>query len=201
MSYAQHPSTEVRNALVRLCDALCSWERSTSMTSALVLRESGGFVFRALDGTPLSPAQNDVSDEQLVAISAPDGVRDLDSRAEHWAAGVDNGTPVSWSRFRAGLMFATEINGTDKLMEWVLDLAEAELATARDRIAALRALDAARQATEERSKPSGHQWIERIKGGLRSTECETCGVVRFRQGGNAPCEGPSSELTREKEIL
>jgi len=43
----EHPDQEVRKALIRLCDALCTWERATGLESVLILREQGGFQFRA----------------------------------------------------------------------------------------------------------------------------------------------------------
>ena len=59
-----HPDEEVNKALIRLCDALCSWERSTGRTSALVLRELGGFNFRAASGKPF--LLDDISDDELI---------------------------------------------------------------------------------------------------------------------------------------
>lgn len=60
----EHPCPEVNAALVRLCDALCMWERGTSMTSVLILAWPEG-QFRAMDGKPSVPA--DVSNERLLA--------------------------------------------------------------------------------------------------------------------------------------
>ena len=62
----EHLDGDVRQALVRLCDALCTWERSTGRESVLILREQGGFVFRAMNGKSVAP--NDVVDAQLVQI-------------------------------------------------------------------------------------------------------------------------------------
>ena len=62
----EHPSREVAQALVRLCDALCSWERATSRESILILREQGGFVFRADCGTPTIP--DDIPDSDALAM-------------------------------------------------------------------------------------------------------------------------------------
>ena len=62
----EHPNWEVRQALINLCDALCIWERSTGHESVLILREKGGFVFRAMSGKPNVP--DDVVDAQLVQI-------------------------------------------------------------------------------------------------------------------------------------
>ncbi len=66
MSFMQHPSQEVRQILVRLTDALCEWERNTGRNSVLILREEGGFVYRAVSGKPNVP--DDVSDEELMKI-------------------------------------------------------------------------------------------------------------------------------------
>jgi hypothetical protein len=62
--YEQHPDEEVQRALIRLCDALCSWERATGRQSVLILREAGGYVFRAGSGKPDIPA--DLSDDLLM---------------------------------------------------------------------------------------------------------------------------------------
>ncbi len=66
MSYMQHPDPEVRQALVRLADALCSWERNTGRESVLILREVDGFVYRAVNGKPDVP--DDVEDAQLMKL-------------------------------------------------------------------------------------------------------------------------------------
>lgn len=66
----EHLSEAVNNALVKLCDALCSWERDTSRTSALILREKGGFIFRASSGRPVT--DNMISDAQLVKVEVWD---------------------------------------------------------------------------------------------------------------------------------
>jgi len=56
----EHPDREVRAAIIRLADALCSWERETSLESILIIREQGGFFFRAASGKPDIP--DDISD-------------------------------------------------------------------------------------------------------------------------------------------
>jgi hypothetical protein len=61
----QHPDAEVQKAIVRLSDALCMWERGTGRESVLIIREQGGFVFRAVNGKPDIP--EDVTDSQLIA--------------------------------------------------------------------------------------------------------------------------------------
>lgn len=63
--FCNHPSEEVNAAMVKLCDALCSWERSTGRESILILREPG-FCFRAMSGKPGVP--EDVPYSQLVQI-------------------------------------------------------------------------------------------------------------------------------------
>jgi hypothetical protein len=52
----EHPSPEVQQAIMRLSDALCSWERATGRQSVLILREQCGFVYRAQSGKPGIPA-------------------------------------------------------------------------------------------------------------------------------------------------
>lgn len=59
----QHPDPEVNQALIKLCDALCTWERNTGRNSVLIVREEGGFVFRAVSGKPGIP--DDVPDSKL----------------------------------------------------------------------------------------------------------------------------------------
>jgi hypothetical protein len=62
----EHPNDDVQQALVRLSDALCTWERSTGIESVLILRESRGFVYRAMSGKPNVP--DDIEDADLVQI-------------------------------------------------------------------------------------------------------------------------------------
>jgi hypothetical protein len=61
-----HPDRDISRALIQLCDALCSWERSTGRESVLILRERDGFVFRAMSGKPTVP--DDVIDAELLKI-------------------------------------------------------------------------------------------------------------------------------------
>ena len=70
MSHSEHPDPDVQAALVRLCDALCIWERATTHESVLILREAGGFHFRAMSGKPSIP--DFVSDHQLLRGVIPD---------------------------------------------------------------------------------------------------------------------------------
>jgi hypothetical protein len=62
----EHPDKDVRLAILRLDDALCSWERSTGRQSVLIIREQGGFVFRSMSGKPGVP--DDIPDTHLVKI-------------------------------------------------------------------------------------------------------------------------------------
>ena len=66
MSFMQHPDPEVKQALIRLTDALCTWERNTGRESVLILREVDGFVYRAVNGQPNVP--DDVEDAQLMKL-------------------------------------------------------------------------------------------------------------------------------------
>lgn len=61
----EHPDPEVQQAIVALCDRLCSWERATGRESVLILRERCGFVFRAQSGKPGIP--DDIADINLLA--------------------------------------------------------------------------------------------------------------------------------------
>ena len=66
-----HRDPEVRKAIIRLDDALCMWERATSIENVLIIREQGGFVHRAVSGKPMVP--DDVTDSDIikVIISSP----------------------------------------------------------------------------------------------------------------------------------
>lgn len=59
-----HPDKEVQAAIIRLSDALCSWERSTSRESVFILREQGGFCYRAVSGKPGIP--DEITDSQII---------------------------------------------------------------------------------------------------------------------------------------
>lgn len=59
----KHANNDVQQAIIRLADALCSWERSTGIESVLIVREKG-FVFRAVNGKPI--IKTDIVDAQLV---------------------------------------------------------------------------------------------------------------------------------------
>ena len=59
----EHLDKEVQKAIIRLNDALCTWERATSRESILIIREQGGFVHRSVSGKPNVPV--DITDDQL----------------------------------------------------------------------------------------------------------------------------------------
>ena len=61
--YVEHEDPEVRKAIIRLSDALCQWERNTGKESVLIIREQGGFEYRAVDGKPHT--LEDISDGQI----------------------------------------------------------------------------------------------------------------------------------------
>ncbi len=63
----QHPDPDVRQAIIKLSDVLCSYERITLRESVLIIREQGGFVYRATSGKPGVPDY--VTDEQLLKIA------------------------------------------------------------------------------------------------------------------------------------
>ncbi|HEB02794.1 hypothetical protein LCGC14_2560670 [marine sediment metagenome] len=67
MVIQQHPDEEVRAAIIRLSDALCSYERNTGRMSVLILREQGGFFYRALGGKPNVP--DDFLYEHILGMS------------------------------------------------------------------------------------------------------------------------------------
>jgi hypothetical protein len=60
-----HPDKEVRAAITRLSDALCSWERNTGRESVFIVRERD-FCWRAFSGKPTIPA--DMKDSQVINL-------------------------------------------------------------------------------------------------------------------------------------
>lgn len=60
----QHPDSDVQQALIKLSDALCTWERNTGRNSVLIVREEGGFVYRAVSGKPGVP--DEIPDSKLM---------------------------------------------------------------------------------------------------------------------------------------
>jgi len=63
MEKMKHPDPDVQTAIVKLSDALCSYERATGRDSVLIIREQGGFEYRAVSGKP--GVSDDIPDEQL----------------------------------------------------------------------------------------------------------------------------------------
>ena len=63
-----HRDPKVQQAIVRLSDALCTFERATSRQSVLILREQDGFEYRAVNGKPGVP--DDIPDQQLFEMIA-----------------------------------------------------------------------------------------------------------------------------------
>ncbi len=75
----EHPDREVQAAIVRLSDALCTWERSTGRESVLIIREVGGFVYRAMSGKCDVP--DDVTNADMMDIlGIVDNLDDLKGR-------------------------------------------------------------------------------------------------------------------------
>jgi hypothetical protein len=62
--WTPHPDAKVNAALIRLNDALCTWERSTGRESVLIVRETG-WQHRSMSGKSL-PEGNGVSDVMLL---------------------------------------------------------------------------------------------------------------------------------------
>ncbi len=62
--WTKHDDGAVNQALIKLNDALCMWERSTGRQSVLIVREEGGWEHRSLSGKPGLPA--DVTDQMLL---------------------------------------------------------------------------------------------------------------------------------------
>ena len=56
-----HPSEDVNAAIIRLNDALCTWERNTGRETLLILR-GVGWHHRSLSGKPIADS---ITDEQL----------------------------------------------------------------------------------------------------------------------------------------
>jgi len=57
-----HPCEDVNAALVRLNDALCTWERSTGLETVLIVR-GAKWQHRSMSGKPMSDS---ISDEELM---------------------------------------------------------------------------------------------------------------------------------------
>lgn len=61
-----HRDEIVNDAIVRLSDALCEYERATFIDSVLIIRERKGFVYRAISGKSNVP--NNLSDDKLLEM-------------------------------------------------------------------------------------------------------------------------------------
>ena len=66
MCDTEHKDPEVRSAIIRLNDALCSWERATGIESVFILREQGDFVHRSVSGKP--DVADGIADAQLMLV-------------------------------------------------------------------------------------------------------------------------------------
>lgn len=58
-----HSDGDVQQAITRLSDALCTWERATGIESVLIIRERN-FVYRAVNGKPSVP--DDLTDSEII---------------------------------------------------------------------------------------------------------------------------------------
>ena len=62
-----HPDKRVQDAIIKLNDALCSWERATGRESVLIIREQGGFFHRSISGRPLRDSDlHGISDGEFI---------------------------------------------------------------------------------------------------------------------------------------
>ncbi len=66
----QHKDGEVQAAIIRLTDALCTWERETGRESILILREDD-YCCRAQNGKCVVP--DDLTDEFILKRFSPQG--------------------------------------------------------------------------------------------------------------------------------
>jgi uncharacterized membrane protein len=62
----EHANSVVQHAIVALSDALCAYERTTGLRSVLIIREQGGFIYRAASGKPGIP--DAVTDTYLIDL-------------------------------------------------------------------------------------------------------------------------------------
>jgi len=60
-----HPSKDVRAALIRLLDALTTWNRTTGRSNIVIVKDTveGGLEWRSLDGSPLP---DDMTDDEAL---------------------------------------------------------------------------------------------------------------------------------------
>jgi hypothetical protein len=66
-SFMRHPDPDVEQAITQLCEALLMWESNSGRDSVLIVREAGGFVFRAVSGKPCA-GDDDIPDSNLVTM-------------------------------------------------------------------------------------------------------------------------------------
>ncbi|MBI4652239.1 hypothetical protein HY745_13395 [Candidatus Desantisbacteria bacterium] len=66
----KHENEDIQNALIKLTDALCSWERVTGIDSVLILRDTTGFNYRAINGKT-EEANSWMSDLELLSFLYP----------------------------------------------------------------------------------------------------------------------------------
>lgn len=62
----EHLDLDVRNAIIKLTDALCTWERNTGIKNVLIIKEERGFNYRAVNGKPNVP--DDIPNNELLKI-------------------------------------------------------------------------------------------------------------------------------------
>jgi len=58
-----HPSEDVQAAIVRLADALTSWNRTTSRDNLVIIKDTVGVEYRAFSGAPIP---EDITDEEAL---------------------------------------------------------------------------------------------------------------------------------------
>ena len=51
----RHPDEVVERAIIALSDAMCQWERATGRQSIIIIKEQGGFEYKAMNGKPDVP--------------------------------------------------------------------------------------------------------------------------------------------------
>jgi len=64
-NWVPHPDNNVTIALIRLNDALCTWERNTGRESVLILRELE-WAHRSISGKPVNT--EGITDEQMLSV-------------------------------------------------------------------------------------------------------------------------------------
>ena len=66
--YQNHPDPAVQKEIIALSDALCQHERATGIESVIIVRDSTGFVYRAVNGKPGIPG--DIPDQNFFDMIA-----------------------------------------------------------------------------------------------------------------------------------